>query len=285
MNANKRTVIVTLMAFLGSSAYAQWLNYPAPGTPRTRDGKPNLSAPAPRAANGKPDLSGVWHVQPTGREELTRLLGADLIQAADATSVPGMELDTISKYAINILLDFKPEDSPMRPEAAALFAKRAQGGERDPGVDCLPLGIPISSLVSEVHKIVQTPGLIVDLLEVDNAHRQIYTDGRKLPADPQPSWLGYSVGRWDRDTLVVDTVGFNDKAWLDVLGHPRSEALHLTERFHRRDFGHLDIEMTFDDPRMYTKPFTIKVAHQLVPDSDILEYFCAENEKDRRHVR
>jgi hypothetical protein len=280
MNANKIFALIVLFA---GSVRAQWVNYPAPGTPRTRDGKPNLSAPAPRGSNGKPDLSGLWHVQPTGQKELERLFGSDLIKEADATSVPGMELDTISKYAINIFADFKPGEEPMRPQAAKLFGQRAQGAVRDPGVDCLPLGIPISSLVSEVHKIVQTPGLIVILLEVDNAHRQIYTDGRKLPVDPQPSWLGYSVGKWEGDTLVVDTTGFNDKAWLDVLGHPRSEAMHLTERYHRRDFGHMDVEMTFDDPRMYTKPFTIKVTHQLIPDSDILEYFCAENEKDRVH--
>ncbi len=283
MNTYKHNFIAVLIGLMGSSAYAQWVNYPSPGTPRTRDGKPNLTAPAPRAANGKPDLSGLWHVQPTGVEEMKRLFGADLIAAADATSVPGMELDTISKYAINIFADFKPEETPMRPEAAALFGKRVQGAVRDPGVDCLPLGIPISSLVSEVHKIVQTPGLIVILLEVDNAHRQIYTDGRKLPVDPQPSWLGYSVGKWEGDTLVVETNGFNDKAWLDVLGHPRSESMHLIERYRRRDFGHLDVEMTFDDPKMYTKPFTIKITHQLIPDSDILEYFCAENEKDRAH--
>lgn len=271
------------MVLFAGGLGAQWVNYPAPGTPRTRDGKPNLTAPTPRASNGKPDLSGLWHVQPTGVEEMKRLFGADLIKAADQTSVPGMELDTISKYALNIFADFKPEDTPMRPEAAKLFGQRAAGAVKDPGVDCLPLGIPISSLVSEVHKIVQTPGLIVILLEVDNAHRQIYTDGRKLPVDPQPSWLGYSVGKWDGDTLVVDTVGFNDKAWLDVLGHPRSEAMHLTERYHRRDFGHLDVEMTFDDPKMYTRPFSIRITHQLIPDSDILEYFCAENEKDRAH--
>jgi len=280
MNANKLSFLMVLFA---GGLGAQWVNYPAPGTPRTRDGKPNLTAPTPRASNGKPDLSGLWHVQPTGVEEMKRLFGADLIKAADQTSVPGMELDTISKYALNIFADFKPEDTPMRPEAAKLFGQRAAGAVKDPGVDCLPLGIPISSLVSEVHKIVQTPGLIVILLEVDNAHRQIYTDGRKLPVDPQPSWLGYSVGKWDGDTLVVDTVGFNDKAWLDILGHPRSEAMHLTERYHRRDFGHLDVEMTFDDPKMYTRPFSIRITHQLIPDSDILEYFCAENEKDRAH--
>ena len=277
------TRLMVLLALAASCTFAQWLNYPTPGMPRTRDGKPNLTALAPRAPNGKPDLSGLWHVQPTPREEMDRLFGADLIKAADATSVPGMELDTISKYAISIFADLKQEDVPMRPEAAKLFGQRAQGATRDPGVDCLPLGIPISSLVSEVHKIVQTPGLLVVLLEVDNAHRQIYMDGRKLPTDPQPSWLGYSVGKWEGDTLVVDTIGFNDKAWLDVLGHPRSEAMHLTERYHRRDFGHLDVEMAFDDPKMYTRPFSIKVTHQLIPDSDILEYFCAENEKDRAH--
>jgi hypothetical protein len=184
MNANKLSFLLVLFA---SGVSAQWVNYPSPGVPRTRDGKANLTAPAPRASNGRPDLSGLWHVQPDGKEQLTRLFGADLINAADATSVPGMELDTISKYAINIFADFKPDETPMRPEAARLLGQRAQGGVRDPGVDCLPLGIPISSLVSEVHKVVQTPGLIVILLEVDNAHRQIYTDGRKLPVDPQPS--------------------------------------------------------------------------------------------------
>src|SRR5262249_49947904 len=177
---------------------AQWLNYPAPGAPRTRDGKANLTAPAPRATNGKPDLSGVWHVDPTPREEMARIFGNDLIKLADATSVPGMELDTVSKYAINLLLDFKQGEEPLRPQAAEIFRKRAQGDVRDPGVDCLPLGIPISSLVSEVHKIVQTPDLILILLEVDNAHRQIYTDGRQLPKDPNPSWLGYSVGKWEK---------------------------------------------------------------------------------------
>jgi len=270
-----------LLAFLANIASAQWVNYPAPGVPRTRDGKVNLAAPAPRASNGKPDLSGLWHVQATGLAEMKRLFGDNV----GTTDVPGMEADTVSKYAFNVLLDFKPEEAPLRPEAAAILRHRLQDpSDALPSTHCLPTGIPLSTLVSEVHKIVQAPGLIVILLELDNAHRQIYTDGRKLPADPQPSWLGYSVGKWEGDTLVVDTVGFNDKAWLDVIGHPRSESMHLTERYHRRDFGHLDVELTIDDPKMYTRPFSIKVTHLLVPDSDILEYFCAENEKDRGHM-
>ncbi len=134
-------------------------------------------------------------------------------------------------------------------------------------------------------KIVQTPGEVVVFNELDGTYRQIYTDGRKHTPDPQPSWLGYSVGRWEADTLVVDTVGFNDKSWLDALGHPHSEALHLTERFHRRDFGHMDLEIMIDDPRMYTRPFRIKYAQRLLPDTDLLENVCTENEKDRTHLQ
>ena len=279
---NSSTLRLLLAAFLlgGGIASAQWVNYRAPGTPRTRDGKPNLTAPAPRASNGKPDLSGVWHVEPTTLAEHQRLFGQDV----DKVTVPGMEISTISKYAINILLDFKPGEVQLTQEAQALLKQRGPGGEQLPSTYCLPVGIPISTLLSEVHKIVQTPGMILIMHELDSLTRQIYTDGRKLPPDPSPSWLGYSVGKWEGDTLVVDTVGFNNKTWLDAMGHPHSEDMHLTERFHRRDFGHMDLAITVDDPKMYTKPFTVKVTHLLQADSDILEYVCAENEKDRLHM-
>ena len=141
----------------------------------------------------------------------------------------------------------------------------------------------MSTLLSEVTKIVQTPTLTLIMLELGGT-RQIYTDGRKHVADPSPSWLGYSVGGWEGDTLVVDTVGFNGKSWLDIIGHPQSESAHLVERYRRRDFGHMDVEITIDDSKWYTKPFTIKVAHLLQPDTDILEYFCNENEQDRRRM-
>ncbi len=270
---------ILLFALFSTSAFSQWLNYSVPGTPRTRDGKPNLSAPAPRALNGKPDLSGVWHVQPTGMAEMKRLFG----ERADATDVPGMELDTISKYGINILQDFRPEDSPLRPEAVEIQRRRT--GADFPSTHCLPLGIPLARLLSEPVKIVQSPRLIAILYEADDKHRQIYTDGRTLPKEfDQPAWLGYSVGHWERDTLIVETAGFNDKTWLDIMGHPHSEALRVVERYHRRDFGHMDVEMTFDDPKMYTKPFTIKVTDELWADSDIFEFFCNENEKDKAHM-
>jgi hypothetical protein len=196
-----------------------------------------------------------------------------------------MEADTISKYAINILLDFKPEDSPLRPEAAAVLPNRVDGGpEVFPPTYCLPAGVPMATLLSEVTKIVQTPGLTLIMLELDSAVRQIYTDGRPLPVARNPSWLGYSVGKWEGDTLVVETVGFNDKSWLDGMGHPHSEDMRVVERYRRRDFGHMDVQITIDDPKMYTRPFTITVTHLLQPDTDILEYFCTENEKDRAHM-
>jgi hypothetical protein len=270
-----------VLTLAGNIAHAQWINYPSPGTPRTRDGKPDLSARAPRGSNGKPDLSGIWHVVPTKMDEWVRLFGNN----PDTLDVPGMELTTISKYARNLFIDLKPEDVPERPAAVEARRQRLQTGVRDnPSLHCLPHGIPIQGLVSEPNKIVQTPGLMVILYEADATHRQIYTDGRPLPKDPQPAWLGYSVGRWEGDTMVVETAGFNDKSWLDLSGHSHGEALRVTERYRRRDFGHLDVEITFDDPVMYTRPFSIKFTQVLQADTDLLEFICNENEKDRTHL-
>jgi hypothetical protein len=268
---------IVCVLFVLAAAQAQWLNYPTPGTPRTRDGKPNLTAPAPRAANGKPDLSGVWQVEPTRAEELKRRFG-DL----SADSALGDTSSAFSKYLINILLDFKPEETPLRPEFADLVRQRAK--QESPLLHCLPIGIPADDLLPGPLKIIQTPGLILVRNEYENTFRQIYTDGRKAPDDPEPLWLGYSVGKWEGNTLVVDTVGFNDKGWLDGMGHPHSEALHLVERFRRRDFGHMEIEVKIDDPKVYTKPFSVTFTELLQPDSDVTEYFCNENEKDRSHI-
>lgn len=265
-------------------AHGQWLNYPAPGTPRTKDGKANLSAPAPRTSKGKPDLSGVWETAPSPPGEIERLLGDITYEV-----VPGDDPRTFSKYVFNLLADFKPQESPLRREAAAeLMRKRAEdlGFKDGPPSHCLPLGIPGVDILSySPFKIVQTPGEIVMLYELDNTRRQIYTDGRPLPADPQPAWLGYSVGKWDGDALVVDTAGFNNKSWLDVSGLPHSEALRVQERFRRRDFGHMDLQLTVEDPQVLTKPVTIKVTELLLPDSDLLESFCNENERDRPHLK
>ena len=276
--------VLLLLVLLSPVVHSQWLNYAPPGTPRTRDGKINLAAPTPRTADGKPDLSGVWFHERTSPEEMKRLYGAT-IEETIKVDVPGMEIGTQHKYAFNIFIDYKPEDAPLRPKTAELFRQIAQ--QRDPSNVCMQVfGFPLAGLLSLPIKIVQAPQLTMVLYEAGYLHRQIYTDGRRLPKEFElPAYLGYSAGHWERDTFVVETAGFNDKTRLDAQGHPHSEALRVVERFHRRDFGHLDLEMTLDDPEMYTKPFTIKVPHELIPDNDIFELFCNENEKDRAHLK
>jgi hypothetical protein len=276
--------LLVLFALLSAGMHAQWLNFPTPGTPRTRDGNPNLAAPAPRTADGKPDLSGVWMHEITSVAEVKRLFGDRFDDAIKVNGI-GMEIGTQHKYARDVLLDFKPGESPMRPEAAEIMRRRA--ANTSPADVCMNVpGFPLAGLLSEPIKIVQAPRLMMILYEVDNLHRQIFTDGRALPKEFNlPAYLGYSVGHWESDTLVVETAGFNDKTSLDGFGHPHSEALRITERFRRRDFGHMEVEMTFDDPQMYTKPFTIRIPHDLLADADIFEMFCNENEKDRAHLQ
>ena len=271
----KRTVALgTLLAGATACIHAQWLSYPDPRTPRTRDGKPNLTAPAPRAPDGKPDLSGVWVPEPTPANEITGVLGEHFFDLQ--IDVPGA-----TKYLLNLFWDLKPEEAPLRPEAQAILKQRAGSS---PGVNCLPGGIPFAMLITPF-KIVQAPREIVMLFEHPDPPRQIHTDGRPLPKDPEPSWLGSSTGTWQDKTLVVETAGFNGKSWLDAFGHPLSESTHLTERYQRRDFGHMDVEMTFDDPKFYTRPFTVKLPMRLIPDSsDVFEEICTENEKDRVHL-
>ena len=269
-----------VLAFLSCDANAQWLNYAPAGTPLTPDGKPNLTAPAPRAPDGKPDLTGVWMHEITSVAEVRRLFGNRFEDAIKVNSL-GMEIGTQHKYNFDILLDFKPGESPLRPGVSLLRPRNTDPARLCTGV----VGIPAAGLLSEPVKIVQAPRETMILYEVGNVHRQVFTDGRSLPEEfDLPAFLGYSVGRWEGDTFVVSTAGFNDKTALDGMGHPHSDALRVTERFRRRDFGHLDWEMTFDDPKTYTKPFTIKVPHDLVADNDIFEMFC-ENEKDGVHLR
>ena len=244
------TVILAIL-LLPVSALAQWLNYPAPGTPRLPDGKPNLTAPPPRTADGKPDLTGVWR-------------GAGPL------------------YRFNIAQDLKPED--IHPWAEELFLRRVRDSRKDsPLARCLPVSVPFHNFFN-LARIVQTPSLTLILYESPNSpHRTVFTDGRSLPANPDPTWLGYSIGRWEGDTFVITTAGFNDSGWLDSAGHPQTEALRITERLRRRDFGHMDFEMTIDDPQVFTRPFTFKTERLLAPDTDLLEDIC-ENERDQPHL-
>jgi len=278
---SKRLLLAALLLPIG--AHAQWLNYTPPGTPLLKNGKANLSAPAPRAADGKPDLTGVWAHERSTPEDYKRILGPDYDPRKQTTLI-GMENEAVHKYGFNILLDTKPGEVKMTPDGEAAM-KRRIADRRVDNVCHGEYGWPVAGLLAEPMKLVQAPKETMILYEVDNLHRQVFTDGRQLPAEFQlPAYLGYSVGRWEGTTFVIETRGFNDRTPLDAIGHPRSEAMHVTERFHRRDFGHLDTEMTFDDPQMYSGKFTIKVAYELVPDNDIFEMFCGENEKDRVHM-
>jgi hypothetical protein len=279
-----RLVLTALgMAVAAGPLSAQWIQYRDPAVPRTRDGRADLFARTPRTLDGRPDLSGVWMHELTSAAEIRRLFGPT-IDERRKVDVPGMEIGTQHKYAFNILLDYNEADM-LRPAARERMRLRAQTPEaaglcvRRPGALFVR-----NDLLSEPIKIVQSPRMTMILYEAGDLHRQIHTDGRSLPKEVEfPAYLGYSAARWDGDTLVVETAGFNDKTQLDGQGHGHSERLRVIERYTRRDFGHLDIETTFDDPETYTKPFTIKVPHDLLPDTDIFESFC-ENEKDGEHL-
>src|SRR5213594_5124720 len=237
--------------------FAQWLHYPTPGIPRTPDGKPNLSAPAPKTPDGKPDFSGIWNIEDSPGQ--TQFL--DL-----APSVPG--------------------GLPYRPGTAELAkARTAPPKTTEPITRCLPIGIvERHTWIGGLKKIVQIPGLLLILNEYNSSFRQIFTDGRLLPTIDQTAWDGYSIGKWEGNTLVVETTGFRDGQWLDTAGDPLTDAAKITERFRRLDFGHMEVEITVDDPKAYTKPFTFKVKQVLVPDTELIEFICLENEKDIQHM-
>jgi hypothetical protein len=241
-------ITLALVVMMAAAPAAQWLQHPTPGIPRTADGKPNLSAPAPRTADGKPDLAGLW--QPAAI-----LIG-------------------------DIAANMKPRDVPFQPWAEKLYQeRRANDGRDDPTANCVVGGVPRSDLVPYPFKVLQMPGLMVILYEAVHSYRQIFTDGRELPKDMNPSWFGYSIGRWNGDELVVETAGFNDRGWLDNFGKPATDALRVTERFRRTDFGHMDIQITINDPKAYTRPWDVTLPLVLRPDTELLEYMCNENNK------
>jgi hypothetical protein len=232
---------------LAQTAAAQWLDYKTPGVPRTPDGKPNLTAPAPKTPDGKPDLTGLWRLESK----------ANPGGALDAAGPQAWVADAAKKYMHEL-------------------------GRDDTGVLCLPSG-PRNATDVGFAKFVQTPTLLTVLYE-SLAYRQVFMDGRPLSPDPNPTWMGYSVARWEGDTLVVTSNGFNDRTFLDGEGHRHSEALRMTERITRRDVGHLDIEVTFEDAKAYAKPVRIPVEATLQPDTDLIEYVCNENERSRPHL-
>jgi len=269
MHGFQRTLSTTLViVWLGAGpAAAQWAPHASTPLPRTATGEIDLDAPAPRAADGRPDLSGVW-------QGLNVLGGAPPEAVAKFTAGPPVA--GFLNVAQNIT-----DGLPLRPEAEALLkARRDANGKDNPEAHCLPMGILQFHTQGAPRKLIQTPGLLVVLYEASMGIRQIFTDGRSLPSeDPQPWWYGYSVGRWEDDTLVVETKGLRDGGWLDVFGTPLTDAATLTERIRRTSVGRMEIDITVDDPKAYTQPWTVRVNQRLMPDQDLLEFVCLENQR------
>jgi hypothetical protein len=259
-------VAFATIGLLSPGLQAQWLNYPTPGTPRLPDGKPNLAAPAPRTSDGRPDLSGIWAAECAiyGRDScFTRSLFFDLAK------------------------DLNAEDVSMTPWAAQIQEQRERRNHvDDPYGYCLPPGTPRINFGGGPFRILHTPHITVLLYEtlVGMTFRQVFTDGRALPEVTEPTWLGYSIGRWDGDVFVVETTGFRDGGWLDTRkGRPHSDALHVTERFRRSDFGHLELTITIDDRKAFVKPWTIKAPLILLPDTELVEAFCDGHDRTMTH--
>jgi hypothetical protein len=263
---------VVLCSLVAAPVHAQWPSYPTKNVPRTPDGKPNLEAPTPRTAVGHPDLTGLW--------DNAWFHGGKV--APPPVSPPGEPpASTFGNLGANI-----KGGLPFRPWAAELKQKRTDEGTRDnPDANCLPMGITQFHEQPQPRKIIQTPDVIVILYEGNSGIRQIFTDGRPSPTnDPQPWWYGYSTGHWEGDTLVVTTIGLRDGGWLDIQGSPLTDQAKVTERFRRVNYGTLQIDVTIDDPKAYTAPFSVRVNQRIILDTEMIEFICNENEKSVQHM-
>lgn len=275
-----RSEIITLALVCASTLGAQWQDYKAANAPRTPDGKADMKGPTPRTADGHPDLSGVWqYMRPPNQPAPPR----------PAPPRPGETPDIIplavrTSQFWNLGASFK-DGLPFQPWAAELHRKRVELNSIDnPDAHCLPLGVMQLHTHGQPRKMVQTPGVIVIMYEANSGLRQIFTDGRPFPKDPEPWWYGYSIGKWEGDTLRVESIKFKDLGWLDVEGSPLTEDGKIIETFRRPDYGHLEIEVTIDDPRAYTKPWTVTVYQRLLPDTELIEFVCGENERSDAHL-
>jgi hypothetical protein len=272
-------VAAILAVLLSRETHAQWPAHPTPGLPRTADGKANLEGTAPRTPDGKPDFSGIWRFVDSPDARQGPPLPAGVGTAGIGARVRGLN----QFFDIGSTL---PDGLPFQPWAAELRKKRAADNNKDnPDVHCLPLGLMQLHTHPEPRKIIQSPDVVLILYEANGGIRQIFTDGRPLPSrGVQPWWYGYSTGKWEGDTLVVESTGFRDDVWLDVEGSPMTESAKMTERFRRVNFGNMEVQVTVDDPKAYTKPWTVSVHHRLMPDTELMEFVCQENEKDAPHM-
>ena len=258
---------------LPETSWAQWLKYPTAGVPRTRDGKPDMSAPAPRTADGKPDFSGIW------------LTNNSRCRSQDPESlVCGAELP-IGREGINMGASL-PGGLPYQPWLRKLVKERtADYGKGDPHIRCLPDTFLRAYSLPHLLKFVQIPGLLLMLDELNAGYRQVFTDDRPLPDDPAPSWQGYSSAQWEGDTLVVNSAGFRDDLWIDTNGRIITSAAKVQERLRRPDYGHLDIAVRVDDPRAYTAPWTVTLHQRLAINTELVDEICIENESDAQRIK
>ncbi len=249
-------IVFAVSVMYSSLLSAQWTRQPPTTVPRTADGTVNLNGPAPKTADGKPDISGVWM----------------------APQPPNWYLPDLTK-------DLKPGDVVMTTWAKALYEKRkSANGKDDPTGFCFPAGVPRSYNPPYPFKIVSTPGLVMYLFEAVQTYRQVFTDGRQVPPIAEPTWMGYSTGRWDGDAFVIETSKFKDEAWLDNDGHPGSDQMRVTERLRRKDYGHLNVEITINDPKAYAKPWSMTLPLTLDAGGDLIEFVCVENNRDVPHL-
>jgi hypothetical protein len=275
-----RLLLLLSLAVLPSATFAQWPDYPSPNVPKTKDGKPDVTGPVPRAADGHPDLTGLWEYfreRPQNRPATP----PPAPPAGPGTGFGAVAPRSNSFFNIGISLK---DGLPFTPWAADLRKGRMSGNNQDnPDAHCLPIGLMQLHQHPQPRKIIQTPAVTVILYEAQGGVRQIFTDGRPLPKDVEPWWYGYSVGHWDGDTFVVETTGFRDDVWLDVEGSPLTSSGKMTERFKRVDFGHMNIDVTVEDPKAYTKPWTVTIKQRILLNTDLIEFICNENEKDAQH--
>jgi hypothetical protein len=252
MRPNRLLVCAGFVVAAGIALDAQWIKHPTPGLPRLPDGKPNLMAPAPRTPDGKPDLSGLWSND-----------GGD-------------------RYYNNVTADLTTGD--VAPSAHELYVKRQlEFGKDSMETLCLPLGPAYLTTRYRMARIVQTPTLIMMAFD-DGMHREIFMDGRSLEPDPNPTWMGYSVGRWEGDVLVVESNGYTDRSWLDFGGHPHTEDLRITERYTRHNIGRIDVQVSMVDPKLYAKPITFSMPMALQADTEMLEGFCENHHRSRERM-
>jgi hypothetical protein len=263
-------VVILGVSLVSTVLAGQWVKYPTAGTPRRADGSVNMTAPTPRMADGKPDFSGIWMTGDSNR----RTSGAPVEdKPGDATAISS------SRQMANIGVDL-PGGLPYQPWLIPIVKERtANNAIDDPHIRCLPDNFLRAYGLPHLLKFVHSPGLLVVLNEMNAGYRQVFADGRPLPKDPAPSWQGYSSASWSGDTLVVDTIGLRDDTWIDWNGSVLTEAARVREQIRRPDFGHLEIQVTVDDSKAYTKPWSVTLKERIVVDADLIDEICLENEQ------